>query len=471
MSYLPINSQDEEEAPGMGVQGSAEAPPQAGGSVGEEAAGAGPAKGSSTASPTQFGSSASKLGDYLSANAPQIDQQAGTIAENLNTQYGNLNKGITDAAGQFQGQIQGGYAANNPNAVNQAMADPTKFASNAQNIKDFQGQYNNAYTGPANFEGTGGYSDIQGKVGEAVKQGNLLGNQAGLQSYLQGKGPNPTKASSTLDALLLRGNPEAQQKIQAAAGQFGNLTGQLETAATSANQSVQNAQKAAQASKDYAQEQFSPYVQKFGNDLTTNAANAETGRTAYNTNQLKTYNELTPIQQWIQQYQGGTAQTLDNPLTQYLNQTPAINPITPQNYSTPEQYAQAQAIQQLSGNNVNLPIGQDTVGLAGTASAVPTNGQYDINEMIRSLGSQATQKSWDALPRGPITTPTSVQSGFDAGSDFWRSYGAGSRNPAYQSFMNQLRSRSPENFSQLKYKGKVVEPNNYYFGQQPNLVT
>ena len=265
MSFLPINEENQQAPQGQTTNAPVgQPPPQTSGSAGS--AGAAP-KGSAAGSPTQFGSSASKLGDYLSANAPQITSQANTLAGNLNTQYGNVSQGITNAANQFGQQVQGGYAANNPDVVNQAMADPTKFASDPNNVAAFQGQYNNAYTGPTSFESTSPYSDIQNQVGQAVQQGNLLSTQAGLQSYLQGQGNNPTKASSMLDTLLMQGNPEAQQTINTAAGQFGNLTGQLGTATTGANQSVADAQKAAQDASIYAQQQFGAKTQGFGSDL------------------------------------------------------------------------------------------------------------------------------------------------------------------------------------------------------------
>lgn len=403
MSFLPIKQENENapqgettNAPGTDT----EAPPETGGSVGEEANGA-PAKSSATGTPTQFGSSASKLGDYLTANAPQIGQQADTLAGNLNTQYGNLNQGITDAANQFQSQVQGGYSANNPNVVNQAMADPTAFAADPNNVAAFQGQYNNAYTGPQNFEGSGGYADIQNQVGHAVQQGNLLGTQAGLQSYLQGQGNNPTQAMSTLDSLLLRGNPEAQQKINTAAGQFGNLTGQLGTATTSANQSVVDAQKAAQASRDYAQGQINPYAQQFQQDLNTNLTNAESGRNAYNA----AVNKNQPVaqdyraqllqaqQNALQKSQFGLHNSFTNAfgfapydarqnslidpsaqlagLEPYLKNNSIVNPATLANVSMAGQYGQDAALQKLIGSGYQPALDQANLSQAGTAPAIP----------------------------------------------------------------------------------------------------
>jgi hypothetical protein len=407
MSFLPIKDENKEaptgqttNAPGVDTT----APPQTGGSVGEQASGA-PPKTSASGSPTQFGSSASKLGDYLSANAPQIGQQAETLAGNLNQQYTDLNRGITDAAKQFQGSVQGGYAAPDKDLVSRALQDPNAFTQNPEDVQAFQKQYNNQYTGPLAFEGTQPYSDIQGKVGQAVQQGNLLGTQAGLESYLKGTAPNPTQAMSSLDALLLRGNPEAQQKVNQAAGQFGNLQNQFGQVTQEADQSVLDAQKAAQDAATYARGQFDPYVSDFNKSIQDQAAQAEAQRQAYNqalagnqlqastgrTNLLGTKQAaLDPVEQkWAQafdnKYGPGTSAELDQIrswFTPDLSKYDAIlgaqmnnEMATPANTATADQYQRAQSLAQLLGQNYQSPLDQSTVGYAGSykAPALPAS--------------------------------------------------------------------------------------------------
>lgn len=391
MSYLPINEQNQQAPTGQTTNAPQGTPPpqQSGGSVGGGSTGG--AKGSATGSPAQFGSSASKLGDYLSANAPQITNQANTLAGTLNNQYGQIQGDITNAANQFGQTVNAGYTAPNQDIVNQALSNPSQFTQDPNNVSAFQAQYNNQYTGPQNFESTAPYSNIQNEVSNAVSQGNLLGSQAGLQSYLQGKGSNPTRASSTLDSLLLTGNPEAKETVSNAAKQFGNLTGQFGDTTTNANASVQAAKKSAQDSATAAKGQVDPYVKNFGDTLNTGAASAEANRQAFNTNQQQAYDQLTPIQQYLQQFSGQTGiQFENNPLTPYLQQNQVTNPITTQNYATPEQYQQAAAIQQLLGGNAQLPIGADTANMAGTAPTVPTNaGAYNLSDLLKPLIKQS----------------------------------------------------------------------------------
>ena len=197
MAFLPPEQQNNQAPQGTTStnpqQMAGMPPPQSGGSTG---AGAGASKAGSspsTGSPTQFGSSASKLGDYLSANAPQIQNQANNVVSGLNQQYGQVQGDISNAANQFGQQVQQGYAAPNQALVNQAASNPTQFASDPNNVKAFQSQYNNSYSGPTSYESTTPYGNIQGEVNNAVQNAGLLNTQAGLQNYLgQTQGGNQT---------------------------------------------------------------------------------------------------------------------------------------------------------------------------------------------------------------------------------------------------------------------------------------
>lgn len=402
MSFLPINEQNQQAPQGQTTNAptsQGNVPTQTGGSAGA-GQGGGAAKGTSTGTPTQFGSSASKLGDYLSANAPQIQNQANQVTNNLNQQYGQVGTDIGAAANQFGQQVSQGYAAPNQDVVNQALANPTQFVSNPNNVSAFQAQYNDTYKGPQNFESTTPYSNIQNEVNTAVQNAGLLNTQAGLQNYFsQGAGPNQTKASNTLDTLLLTGNPQAQQQIQQAAGQFQSLTPQFQNTVTAADQGVTAAQQAAQQAQQYAQGQANPYAQNFNTGLQNAVTTNETGRNAYNqslagnqaaattgrTNLFNTQNQnlqkLLSGYGWLTSLGAGSnspqmqsgetnlgkalapnTSAYDAILAEQMNN----NPATLANTSTADQYAQANALSQLLGTNYNNPLNQADISQAGT---------------------------------------------------------------------------------------------------------
>lgn len=408
MSFLPINQQKDIDETGQQQQTTnfpaGEAPPTSGGSTGDE--GGGP-KTSAGGTPTQFGSSASKLGDYLSANAPQIQNQANTVSGKLNTQYGQLQGGIADASKQFGQQVQSGYAAPNKDVVNKALANPAKFTASPfanNDIKAFQAQYNNAYTGPQSFESTQPYGQIQGQVNNAVQQSNLLGTQAGLQSYLSGQQKNPTQASTTLDALLLKGNPQAQQQIQQAAGQFKGLTDQFGKATSEANQSVQAAQKAAADAKAYAQGQVNPYVQNFGNTLNTQAKTAQDTLEKYNQGITNNKGTLNSLQALLSGYQGASGKTTPDLLGQYFAQQPLANNISTATVATPEQYAQNQALAQLLGQQYTPVLNPEQANLAGTANQVPSNAPiFNPKDIAYNLANTVKGLQTGVTPTNPNT--------------------------------------------------------------------
>ena len=156
MAFLPPEEQNNQAPSGqtspnpMGMA----PPPSAGGSVG--AGGTAPKAGAapSSGTPTQFGSSASKLGDYLSANAPQIQGQAQNVAGSLNNAYQQVGTDINNTGSQFGQQVQQGYTAGNQDLVNQAAGNTQQFVKDPNNVSGFQAQYNDAYTGPQSIEST-----------------------------------------------------------------------------------------------------------------------------------------------------------------------------------------------------------------------------------------------------------------------------------------------------------------------------
>jgi hypothetical protein len=415
MSYVPIDQEANTQGPTGQTSnipgqtsgaGSTAPPPQSGGSAGGGTA-AGAPVGASNGSPTQFGSSASKLSDYLTANAPQIQNQANTVVGGLNQQYGQVSGDITNAANQFGQQISGGYTPGNQDVVNQAAANPTQFASNPANITAFQKQLNDTYTGPTAFEGSTPYSNIQNEVGTAVQDAGLLNTPAGLQNYL-GKtgGGNQTQASNTLDQLLLSGNPAASQEIQQAAGQFGQLTPQLASDTASLDAAAQAAAPAAQAAAQYAQSQINPVATNFGNTLNNQLMAAQGNTSAYNASIPSYQAEMQALNSIANQWNGATASApnyssqaaqFTNPVASLATPQPITQPLTLANSATAPQYAESNALAQLLGSGYNAPLNQANIGQAGTAPAIPgtlqsltPDAQQIANDLLSSYNQTFT---------------------------------------------------------------------------------
>lgn len=415
MSFLPISEENQQAPVGQttnqpGQAGGQPPPMTSGGSVGGGTTGG---AGASTGSPTQFGSSASKLGDYLTANAPQVQGQANNVANSLTNQYQGVSGDINNASTTFGQQVQGGYTQANPDLVSQAASNPTGFATTPGNISGFQAQLNDQYTGPQSFESTTPYANIQNEVNTSVQNAGLLGTQQGLENYFgQTQGGNQTQATNALDTLLLQGNQPAYQTVQNAANQFQNLTPQFQQATTGADQNVTAAQQAAQEASQNALNAFTGQngtLTNLNSQINTGTANdisqaqaqqatlnadlanlyggvaQNTAPTAigvygggttpwanmtnYNVGSLSPQDQATlgidatqaaALQQAMQAAGTSTEHQVGNfgagsptsqvDLTQYLQENNPATAYTNANTATPEQYQEMAAIQQLLGS-------------------------------------------------------------------------------------------------------------------------
>lgn len=417
----------------------AQLPPNAGPGSGSAGQGGGGTNQAGLGTPTQFGSPASKLSDYLAANAPQVAQEGQNIAGNLNTQFGQTQSDIGQAGQAFGSQVAGGYAPPNQDVVNQAAANPTDFAANPSNVAAFKSQLNDTYSGPANFEGTQGYANVQNEVNNAVQNAGLLNSPAGLSTYLRNNvEANPTPGENTLDTVLLQGNPQAIGQVQGAASQFPSLSGYLGNTVTGADQTVVDAQNAAKQAAGAANTAFNGpagVVPTFnaGVQSELDAANAARGPaanalTAENTDissrlgnkQNLTPQELTDLGLTGSQIQSliDTENNLGNAkVTEGLRQIPFNQPIpnlsqwltpgTPSQISpalgtvaTPADYTKEAALSKLLGASVG-PLDQSQANLAGTYAPAQTNPTYNDQAAIDALNSLLSTPGLSLAPTAP----------------------------------------------------------------------
>lgn len=353
MAYAPEQDQNQQQGQNPLAQ-----PPTTSSAPG---AGPGAVKGSTApqATPTQ---PFQNLQAYLTANAPQISQQAGQISGNLANQYGQVQSDINQGKESFNQQIQSGYTAPNQDIINQAVSNPAQFAQNPENVKAFQSLYNDQYTGPANYETSSPYGALNAEVQNAVSQANAFKTPAGAQTYFQNQNPNATKGGNILDTVLLQGNPEAYQQILSAAKPFENLPGYLNQSVTDVNQNIQNAQNTAQQTAQGLQNQFvgqGGIIPTFQNELQNRVNQNEANREALN--------QEYQIRQQIQSELNPVLGNMPNSLTDYLsknyfNLQPNQTPATLQNVSTPEDYQRAQALASLTGQPGILPTDASQAG-------------------------------------------------------------------------------------------------------------
>lgn len=358
--------------------------PQSSGSVGAVPAG-GAAPG--VATPTQFGSSASRLTDYLKANQQQVQDFGNKVASDLTNQYNQTLGSINQGVNQFGQQVGQGYTPPDQNRLSEAATNPTEFVKNPQNVQDFQSWYNSSYTGPQNFEGSSIYSNLNNQVNKAVENADLTKTLSGLGTYLgtNGRGVNSTGGINTLDAALLARNPQSREAIQSAASPYKTLNDYLSQQTSQSDADIAKAKETANTNRTSIQNQFTGeggLVPTLTNTLNQQLSTARGGYDQQYNQALNAFRNgtLTPEQAKFLGFnpndisdkalmgQGKTADILRQdyglsiPLQNYFTTPPADVVYSNLNSAaTPEQAAYEAALQQLTGMdagiNENLPLG------------------------------------------------------------------------------------------------------------------
>jgi hypothetical protein len=237
---------------------------------------------------------------------------------------------------------------------------------------------------------------------------------------------------ATLDTALLTGNPEAYGQVQQAAQPFSGLGSYLSQQTAQANQAVPAAQAEVEQGKQYASTALSTQQQNLQNQINTALEQQKAATAAQNASVLKGLQSktMTPEQlqalgmsqeQWdalnqaaqeaatAKKYENRNAAVMSGTtnidLAQFLQQQNPNEALNVSNIATPEQYAQAQALQQLAaGQWSGNPLANADITQAGKA---PTNlNQFNYQAALdqarntAQAQAKAAQAYADALQAG-----------------------------------------------------------------------
>lgn len=393
------NNDEEEKNPQMQAAGTLnpalnQAPQTASGVGGSTAGNAGKAQAGSpqgTASQTSTTKAPSyqDLGAYIRANEPQVPAMANTIAAPINQQAVDIGNNLATQGQQFRQGVNDQNIGLNLSPISQAAQNPVEFASNPQNVAAFQKINNAAYNGPQTFEGSDVYSSLNNDIQNAVNKAGDIYAPGGIRQLVSSQETNPTPGETNLDELLLQQNPEAISTIGAAQGSVKSLPAGLASQAQSINPDIARAISNDQAAQNAIQSAFNgptgviPTFKNSINDELTRANQADQANTAqYNdlVGALQGNNllSLSPEQQAELGIQNNASswQQAENAINAAFNNAPtfsslltpggATEPATAANVAEPADYQEAQALQTLLGNNIDLPINPADADQAGT---------------------------------------------------------------------------------------------------------
>lgn len=418
MAFLPNNQDPQQQGQQQNQVPAVPQIPTLQGSGGPTVSGSSGATGATnTASPSSAPSTPwQNITSYLNANATQGGNIADTISGNLQGQYNAANQAIGQAGQNYGQQIQNASIPYNQDIANQAAQNPGQFVQNPDNLTAFQKMYNANYQGPQNFSGSSDYSNLQSQVQNAQKQAGLVNQGSeGLMTLLQQAesqgGKNPTPGITALDSLLLQESPENFSKISTAAQPFSGLTNYLSTTQQGLDTAAQNAAKEAAATQSQIQNQFigangvAPTMQaKLNQELQAASGQAKDYNTQINDvmTKLNAGQPLT-LQESHLVDPAGTLETV-NPygqgsgvfanmlangfpgfspsmLAQYYNAPSQVAQPGLANVMTPQELADAQALNQLTG--------QQAIGAPqqlATPFEVPKNaGSFQDQQALQSL--------------------------------------------------------------------------------------
>jgi hypothetical protein len=323
---------------------------------------------SGTANQQQSAQPFTNLQAYLSANAPQVNQEANNISSGVTNQYGQVQNDINAGTTGFLGNVAAGFTPENQQVDQAAAANPAQFVQTPGNTAAFQSQINDTYTGPANFEGTTGYAGLNNEVTTDAANAALLNTPAGLQTYLQSAQPNSTQGDALLDTALLDTTPSAIQQISNAATPFSQLPTELSNDVTAADAVASAAPGAAQQAATDANTAITGTEGAFNTTLGNELTNAEGQVNAANTTIGQDQQELNPLEAAYQAYLGQGGYGAGDIVAPLLNQSAIAMPTEAQ-VATPQDYAENSALEQLMGSAYNPALTDANASQAGTYQA------------------------------------------------------------------------------------------------------
>jgi hypothetical protein len=434
-SLNPTEDEQQQQQPGAPLAVSGTAGASAAGGQGQNAGvgGAAPASPVMQNQAPQANTGYTDVASYLDANQAGSQQLGEQVAGNLTNTYNQTKSGIDSSAQSAQQAADKGYTHDNADLIRQVASNPVEAAKTQGNAATVQSLLSDQYTGPSDWADLG---TQQGKVNEAMQTGALTTTPGGLNVLAQKvEGPTASQGVNQLDSLLLGGSPGAMSTVQAAADPFKTLNDYINQQNTAVKSSITGAQSAADAartnannallgpngatsqlnsgvdarvasSRQAAQAQNDQIKAALGTENPTPEQLASIGVSADQWNNLQSQLSAAQGSKVVSSNQGqfqANTGTTDVDLRDWLQQESPDTAITRQNSATSDEYARAQALQQLVGDN-NFKTDLTDPTQAGTA---PGNlSKFDFNSALgttRDIASaeQASAQAYvDALQSG-----------------------------------------------------------------------
>lgn len=351
--------------PGSGlVSGAASGAPGGGKSAPAEAA-----------KQTTPGNSASPfvgIKEYLNANKQQSGKLGGQVGNFVGGRVDAANEALKGAEQNFGQQVDQNTVKLDENLLNQIKNDPTKVAQNQAQLQQAKNMQK-AYAGPTDFQTNQAYQSAAPTLQKAQNTVSNLGNAQGqkqvlTEQQLENRGGKVNRGAATLDQALLQASPEAREALKPTQEKGAQLKGNIDTTIQNAMQRVSGAQAQSAATNKAVQDFYNQQYQQQQAALNARAqaANQAAQQEAQDIRGRVGYGQLSDRDLAYLGLSRGDFDTIRGDFAKYgpevtggygnqgmdqlMNYVGFSNPnATAQNVATAEDYARAQALNQLAG--------------------------------------------------------------------------------------------------------------------------
>lgn len=240
MAYVVANNEEEQKPGQTPTSTQPGATPVVGSTDGNSAPLSGTAPAGSAGSGSSYQPFAT-IQEYLKPNQIQAQDMANQVSKKISAPVQEARQTIQTADQQFKQAIENATPKFDQSLVDQAVADPTAFVRNQDNLSKINAQRTATYSGPSQFEENESYQDIIGKMNKANETKTLLDSMQGYDPLIREITPNATAGEMELNKAALSLVPEAQSTIEAQKPQFQALTDYLNNVKTTNAQAIQAA--------------------------------------------------------------------------------------------------------------------------------------------------------------------------------------------------------------------------------------
>jgi hypothetical protein len=340
MAYVP-GSPDDEEAKRRAAAGN---PP---GSFGDTTP-------TSTPTKTNF----VNVSDYLDKN-PEASAHIGDLASGkLASQRDEAQSALDAAKSGFGQQVESGSTKLDQGTLDSAFGSPETFVQNPDNMSKFFAMRDAAYKGPQSFETTDSFAPTQAKIGGLSQTAEGLGTEAGRNALVGGLSTRQTTGKTSLNQMLLQGNPGAAQKVQDTTNSFKGVEDQWQDFTKQAPGQVAQAQAVTAQAKGAAHQGLSA-AQTALQDVISGKLNTAKGQfDKYNQTAGGLNTAATNVDSAFQAFLARNPQVKlegsSNALAPWLNLQGSTNTPTASNVSSGQDFAREAALEQLSGNQLGI---------------------------------------------------------------------------------------------------------------------